>query len=411
MVRPVSGDVRTPAERGADAATTRAHNLGIVMRMLRDRGPVARRDVERDAGLAPATVLNLVEDLETRGLVTQETEPHTRARGRPRMMIVPADDRCLVLAVRVERARVTCELHTSTGRLLSSDRQDLALGWALTGELAPLLVARLGEAMATAAELEAVLVSCVVTVPGPVSTDNRVADSPQFGWGHLDLVRLMRDAGAPREIPITLVNDSSAAALAEYAALPAPRPSVMLYLEGGAAIGGGVVSRGRILGGGRGFAGELGHVTVDWRGRPCACGAAGCLTAYVGPEALAASARLTETYEHAGPAAAMDELRTRLGREEKRAIDVAIRAGDILGAALRSVYDVVNPTHIVLGGYLGSLARWIEPGIQMQLAPRTGALAPVELSLGLLGPRAGLVGAARHGFAGFFDDPTVVPHL
>ncbi|SEJ37849.1 ROK family transcriptional regulator [Demequina mangrovi] len=404
-----------PGDAPADPSTLRSHNLGIVMRMLRDHHTLTRKDIERATGMVPASVTNLVADLADRGLVRDQRagagEP--RGRGRPRITVEQVPDRCLGLAVRIERERLTAELHSSAGLLLDSASRTVSHGWGQPGDVADEIAALIARAVLLAAEHEGVLISCTVTVPGPVGSDARIADTLEFGWGHLDLVGLVRAAGAPEAVRIEVVNDSSAAALAEHWALPRPRPGVMLYVETGAGplLGGGIIADGRILSGGRGYGGEIGHITVDWRGRSCACGAIGCVSTYVGPDALLASARLTELAHTAGRATALDELRARLDRGEKRAVDVALRAGDILGAALRSAYDVVNPGTVVLGGYLASLRRWLEPGIHMQLAPRSERLAPVVIESGRLGRRAGLVGAARHGLQPLFDDPTIVPSL
>ncbi|WP_062461970.1 ROK family protein [Demequina soli] len=408
--RPVA---RLHGPAAADPSTLRSHNLGVVMRMLRDGAPLSRKDIEHATGMAAASVTNLVADLQSRGLVrdVHGASGEARGRGRPRVTVAQVPDRCVALAVRIERTRVTAELYSSAGLLLDSSTRGVTLAWGQPGDCADAVAALIANGEATAREHGGVLLACVVTVPGPVGRDNRIADTAEFGWGHLELVTLIRAAGAPAGLAIEVINDANAAALAEHAALPQPRPDVMLYLEGSvtSGIGGGVVADGRILQGGRGYGGEIGHVTVDWRGRSCACGANGCLNAYVGADALLTSARLTELAELGGRQAALDELRARLDRGEKRAVDVALRAGDIVGAAVRSVYDVVNPTTLVLGGYLAGLRRWLEPGIQMQLAPRTERLAPLVVESSRLGRRAGLMGAARHGLTPMFDDPTLVP--
>ncbi|WP_062521560.1 ROK family protein [Demequina silvatica] len=402
-------------DAAADPSSLRSHNLGIVMRMLRDHGSLSRKEIEHNTGMVAASVTNLVADLHDRGLVrdVRGGVGEARRRGRPRILVEAVPDRCVALAVRVARTRVTAELHSSAGLLLDSSSRGVTLAWGQPGDIAHAIADLVKRAEARAAEHGAVLLACVVTMPGPVGSDNRIADTAEFGWGHLELVNLIHTAGVRRDLAVDVINDSNAAALAEHAALPVPRPPVMLYIEGsvGSGIGGGVVADGRILTGGRGYGGELGHVTVDWRGRACVCGANGCLAAYIGPDALLTSARLTDLAQMAGPQAALDEFRARLDRGEKRAVDVAIRAGDILGAAMRSVYDVVNPTALVLGGYLAGMRRWLEPGLQLQLAPRTERLAPLAIESGRLGRRAGLVGAARHGLTAMFDDPTLVPVL
>ncbi|MDN4477534.1 ROK family transcriptional regulator [Demequina lignilytica] len=414
------GDVRlahalpSPPDRAADASTLRAHNLGIVMRLLREHGTVSRKDIEQASGMVPASVLNLLGDLESRGLVREVRHGaagEVRGRGRPRVMVEAVGDRCLALAVRVTRERITSELHSSTGVLLDSASRAVAFKWGNPDAAVAAVADLVARALATAADRGGLLMAVVVAMPGPVGKDNTLADSVEFGWGHVGLEARLREAGTPDSVRVEVVNEGDVAGLAEYWELPSPRPSVMLFLNGDRMIGGGVVQDGRVLVGAHGFGGALGHVTVDWRGRSCECGSIGCLNAYIGAEALLTSARLIDHVQMRGTVAAMLELQERLDRGERRAVDVAIRAGDILGAAMRSVYDVVNPAALVLGGHLAWMRRWLEPGVQMQLATRTERLAPVRITTARLGSRAGLVGAARYGLEVLFDDPTVVPVL
>lgn len=399
-------------DRAADASTLRAHNLGIVMRLLRERGTVSRKDIEETSGMVPASVLNLLGDLESRGLVREVRHGaagEARGRGRPRVLVEAVGDRCLALAVRVTRERITSELHSSTGLLLDSSSRAVEFKWGNPDAAVEAIADLVARALGVAQDRDGLLFAVVVAMPGPVGKDNTLADSVEFGWGHVGLEARLREAGTPASVHVEVVNEGDVAALAEYWELPAPRPSVMLFVNGDRMVGGGVIQDGRVLVGAHGFGGALGHVTVDWRGRSCECGSNGCLNAYVGAEALLTSARLIDHVEMRGTVASMLEFQERLDRGERRAVDVAIRAGDILGAAMRSVYDVVNPSAIVLGGHLSWMRRWLEPGIQLQLATRTERLAPVQITTARLGARAGLVGAARFGLAPLFDDPTVVP--
>src|SRR5437764_7734895 len=61
----------------------------------------------------------------------------------------------------------------------------------------------------------------------------------------------------------------------------------MVYLTISTGIGGGVIVNGRIMGGTSGTAGELGHMTVDWRGERCNCGNVGCLESIASGTAIA----------------------------------------------------------------------------------------------------------------------------
>jgi glucokinase len=54
----------------------------------------------------------------------------------------------------------------------------------------------------------------------------------------------------------------------------------------GTGLGSGIIVNGELLYGADGFAGELGHTTVDPDGRYCACGKRGCLETYVSATGL-----------------------------------------------------------------------------------------------------------------------------
>src|SRR5437764_14004731 len=69
----------------------------------------------------------------------------------------------------------------------------------------------------------------------------------------------------------------------------------MVYLTISTGIGGGVIVNGRIMGGTSGTAGELGHMTVDWRGERCNCGNIGCLESIASGTAIARRARKAVT--------------------------------------------------------------------------------------------------------------------
>ena len=49
----------------------------------------------------------------------------------------------------------------------------------------------------------------------------------------------------------------------------------------GTGLGSGIYSAGKLIYGHDGFAGEMGHISIDFNGRLCKCGNKGCLESYV----------------------------------------------------------------------------------------------------------------------------------
>ena len=83
-------------------------------------------------------------------------------------------------------------------------------------------------------------------------------------------------------------NDAKALALAEGWLGAAAGVSDFVAMVVSTGVGGGIVSGGRLLDGAEGNAGHIGHVIVEPEGRPCACGARGCLEAEASGTAIAA---------------------------------------------------------------------------------------------------------------------------
>ncbi len=148
-----------------------------------------------------------------------------------------------------------------------------------------------------------------------------------------------------------------------------------------------VVAGGRLMSGAIGGAGELGHIPVVPGGRPCACGQCGCVEAYASGSSVLARYRqlggtLGSTTEIAA-ATAVDHAARRVWAD---AID-ALAVGIIVLTA------VVDPALVVLGGGVARAGAVLLDPLGRVLASRLTWRAAPELSLCVLGSRAGLVGA------------------
>jgi predicted NBD/HSP70 family sugar kinase len=193
--------------------------------------------------------------------------------------------------------------------------------------------------------------------------------APNLGWQDVDAVTLL---AAETGLPVTVDNEANLAALGELRADGAE--PTFLYVSGEIGIGAGIVLDGELYRGGRGWSGEIGHVTVYPGGRPCRCGANGCLEQYAGQEAVAADPDL---------------------------------AAAALGIALSAVVNLLDLGVIVLGGGYAPEFDRLRGGIEAELHRRvlTADLAPVTLRPATLGPDAAMRGAADVVIRGVREDP------
>jgi glucokinase len=208
----------------------------------------------------------------------------------------------------------------------------------------------------------------------------------------LENVDLVARASERFGLPVGVENDASVAALAEWKRGAGRGANNLVMLTLGTGVGGGVVIDGRLF---RGWA-ELGHIVVQERGPPCACGGRGHL------EVLASGhAGDRAAHELYGADADAHLLIERAHAGEQAARDALSRIGASLGAAIGSLVNVFDPDVTVVGGGFGAAAG------ELLLAPareaaRREAISPADESLRVvpaeLGAEAGLVGAGLVGF-------------
>ena len=111
--------------------------------------------------------------------------------------------------------------------------------------------------------------------------DGLMRQSPNFPlWHDFPIKQHLQEALPGKSIAIE--NDVNAIALGEHWTGAAAGEKNFIMLAIGTGLGGAVFLNGALWTGMHGMAGEIGHTNVvPFNGRPCNCGASGCLEAYV----------------------------------------------------------------------------------------------------------------------------------
>lgn len=159
-------------------------------------------------------------------------------------------------------------------------------------------------------------------------------------------------------LPLLLENDANAAAFGEYTAGAGRGSRNMFYITIGAGIGGALILDGKLWKGASGFAGEIGHITIDPEGIECACGNTGCLeTVASAPNIVRRThERLYRDGTSSLSRLAMNKDFTAgdIAREARAGDDFALlmieRTGRHIGTAVAAVINLLNIERIVLGG-------------------------------------------------------------
>ena len=422
---PMRGDHAVPAGRHSGGpGDLRQGNLSKILRYVRDHGPSSRHDIAHGCGLGISTMTDLVGELRSRGLVRELEAVRRPGAGRPTTPIALDGDAWCVLGVQLDMSDVSLVCTTLGGRELWREIVPVKLqdsgpehGYAVFHELLCERLSRIPE--------QKTLIAVHIALPGYVVEDGEggtVSRCPSLGWDGLPLNTAVYNTvyGAGWEnVTVGIEHDCHLAALhAIREELPAPMPSVAVYLGGIRELDGGMVLDGQIFRGADGVAGGLGHVRVDPRGAECACGRRGCLETVLGPRQLLvrsglASATEAEKLLSLEPYRAQQMLIEGAQGGDAEVLGALEEGGQALEVALDGIIGTVNPHVVVLGGFLGGIRPLLGARLQQGLEPQiaVGPFASTALiALERMVPRV-LLGAGLAARDACLQEPLHLTHV
>ncbi|MFM2352721.1 MAG: hypothetical protein RLZZ608_127 [Actinomycetota bacterium] len=249
------------------------------------------------------------------------------------------------------------------------------------------------------------VIAAGVAAAGFIDADqSTVYYAPNINWRNEPFRDRLRER---LDLDVTIDNDANAAGWAEFRFGVARDVHDMTMLTIGTGVGGAIVTGNRLLRGGFGTAGELGHLRVVPDGLPCGCGARGCIEQYGSGRALLRMAneiadaggiglQLSVERERAGGLTG-DILARLLVDEDAGALHALRQLGTWLGQACASLSAVLDPEMFVFGGGVSVAGdRLLDPIRESYLAhlPARGYHPEPQFVVAQLVNDAGVVGAA-----------------
>jgi len=238
-------------------------------------------------------------------------------------------------------------------------------------------------------------VACGVGCAGIVAHElGVVRKSPNLSTWHD--VKLAEMLGERIALPMIVDNDANAAAYAEYMIGAARGAASAVVITLGTGMGAGIILNGSIYRGKHGFAGEVGHTTVDISSQtPCACGGFGCLEPLVNAGSLVSRVLSRTEGDTPEPLSARD-IGIRAAAGDKAALAAVTELGQALGVGLANITALLDPEIIVIGGGVAEAGRPLLDAAWDELVRRTLRCREdlPRVVPAALGPAAGVVGAA-----------------
>jgi len=318
---------------------------------------LSRADVARATGLTRTTVSDVVEGLLGDRLVVEAgTGPSTGGKA-PILLRVPADGRQLI-GVDVDRDRLSGMVVDLRGEVRTREVRELdgRDGGAALRELDALVLSLVASA-------DRPLVGVGLGTPGLIDTaDGTVRWAVGLDWRDEPVGARLTDLTG---LPTVVVNDSQAAAMAEWTFGRHQTSSAMVVVKVGEGIGAGIVIGGRLFTGDDSGAGEIGHTRVTDEGVACRCGSTGCLETVASQRAVLERARRLALEEPswllAGTEVSHASLLDAFRAGDEVALRVVLESAPPLGRTLGAVIGTLGARDIVLVGPMADFGeRWLD---------------------------------------------------
>ncbi|MCI1983149.1 MAG: ROK family protein [Bifidobacteriaceae bacterium] len=390
----------------------RAHNLSVVMStLLASHVPLSRADIAKSSGLTKAAMSLLSEILLKNDVIRQLKPSNESTYGRPStpLQFNPRSWAGIGLQINTDGYGYTV-LDLAGGAVRTEWIAEPMI------DVAPEQIFDKLDRMVRPVEKDLKQMGYTVcgaglALPGLVEGNTRLLIAKNLGWTNVDLTQF----DVVRRLNAKADNEANLAALAQisgYAAhsiseeMPLDSSSSFIYISTDVGIGGAFVRDGQVIFGDHDFGGELGHVSVDWKGPKCSCGRHGCLEMYAGRRALVEAAGIA-TREESATTDSINQLLEAWKGGEPKAVLAIDRGLSAMVSVLASTVNILDIDTIVLGGFWSNfdeeLAHLLERRIQSQVLGRESV--NIRVLMPPVADHPSLTGAAATGLRQLIDHP------
>lgn len=312
----------------------------------------------------------------------------------------------VVLGVDVGGTNVKMALVSKTGKII--DRAQFAVG---EKRSAVEIVRRIVDCAKLLSERTSLKFSAAgCGIPGIVDFEKGiVCRSPHFPeWKNGKFREMLHRS---LRVPVAIDNDANMFAIGESLLGAAKRSDNMVFLTLGTGIGAGIILDHKLLRGDRGFAGEVGHITLNADGPKCECGSNGCFELYAASRAFEINfSKLTKgeqknilslanvsSAKHLTPEMVADLA----AKKNAAAIRLWNEFGKYFGIGLAALTNVLGVTCFVVGGGISESLGFFKKAAIKEYANRTYPENARALTIqkANLGQNGGLIGSAVEAFS------------
>jgi glucokinase-like ROK family protein len=380
----------------ATRQSTKEHNRNLVLKNVFEHETISRAEIARITHLTPTTVSDIVATLIEEGLVAEIGVGPSYGGKSPILLSLQENSRVLIGLDLAHNqfcgalVNLRGKIHQAISLPVDERSGDGALS---------LVYTILDRLIASASQP---LLGIGVGTPGLVNTrEGVVIHAVNLNWTDLPLTHLLEER---YHIPVSVLNDSQAAAVGEYTyGKDHHSDENLVVINARHGLGAGLILHGTLFQGSGGSAGEIGHtVVIPEGGLPCRCGKHGCLETVASAQALIIQARAqaalhpTTQLPHDPEKMNLEVIEEAFAAGDPLAQQLVLATARFLGVAIANLVGVLNIEKIVLSG---DMTRFGEPWLNMirevmLKSSLTESAHGTQVEIGELGESSILLGAS-----------------
>lgn len=359
-----------------DAHVMSIINKKKILSLIRRHKRVSRADLAKETGLAIPTVSRILEELTERDKLVRTSGTGISSGGRRPNLVEFNHESLYIIGIDIGATHIRGILSDLDANILFEIQLVTAIekGFDYIIDTVVRIIDKLRNRKGvTYSNIKGVGLG----IAGLVNKHKgEVEFSPDFNWSNINL---QKELESRIDLPFYFDNSSRLMALGELEFGKNSDCRNFAVLNLGYGIAAGLVVEGNLVSGDKGFAGEFGHISVDFNSKiRCHCGQQGCLEALASGNRIAALG--TEVLNEK-QSKILQKLYDQNGEiMEARIVALAAKAGDVdclkifdevttyLCLGIRNLVNILNPETIFLGGGVSSSGDFLFDLIRKKLA-------------------------------------------
>jgi len=328
-----------------------------VFRCLSRNRPINRSAIANVTDLSIPTVMSIVDDFLSKGIVRSIGKGES-AGGKPPEMLEIVPDRFYYIGLDVGSTKIRIVANNFNIQQIASFQEPTNIHMPTKQFVDHLCKMIIDFATQLNTDLKQIL-GIGIAMPGLIEKETgRVIFSPDFKWHNVPLKDWLQEK---LPFPVVVENANRTLALNE-AYIPGEEDHTVFSINLGYGIGAGLIIGEDIYTGASGTSGEIGHIVLKNNGPLCQCGNKGCLEALASGEAIAQQAR--QLIKRKVPSIIGELVQNDISRIDAKVVFKASEMGDkaarkivdtaakYIGIGLSMAVNILDPDKVILCGGL-----------------------------------------------------------